>query len=808
MRYVDISGGGNFPYPNHDVNPDKKNGAWCMQYAKAAWFDWASSYPKGVFSNNAGDYQKWRMYALGKQPISPYKKILGVDDATNETWLTVDWSVRAIVSEYRDKAISRLMKEDYGIVATPIDMLAHTEVTQYYAEMRAKLAIRDLMIQQNPELASHPLIMLQSGEPLDVEELAMRVDMGEQFNRSKDAEMAIELGMFENDYKSLRRAIYEDLFDYGVAGVKDWLGDDNKAKFRRVNPEAVVTSFCKDATFNDLVHAGELIDVSLIDLATITDKEGNLVFTEKELQEFAGSIAGKWGNPRMPGTGNGFLKPYDKYKCKVLDIEFFTYNEYSYKDTADEYGNSDFRKADNGRGKRSDKYKRKKFQYVYKCKWVIGTDKVYDWGMCYDQKRSVDVKKKAKTKLSYTFCAYNFYEMKAQSFMEKLIPYLDDYQLTMLKIQNWKNRSVPSGWWINLDMLENVALSKGGAAMQPKELLRMYFETGIMVGRGLDAAGNPFQGNIQPVIPIENSSMQELAGYHQDLLTTVMAIERMTGYNDITAGNPNPKTLVPGYELANQSTNDALYPMAWAEETISKKLAYNILSRMQQGIKKGGITGYAPALNTNLLRFIQVNPEISLRDYGIDLQKRTTEQEKIWIMQQVQQDIANGLLDVSDAILIINTHNAKQSMQILAFKVKKAKEKAQQYELQKLQMQSEGNAQVAQASEQAKMQGREMEIMADMKKEEMRIMGELKKEEMRLQAQIQMKALELGIKQDMNTESNIVKQHGYDVTAQAKIIASGIDQEGKVIATELAGEFAKEKQEIANKKPVSKSTKK
>lgn len=53
--------------------------------------------------------------------------------------------------------------------------------------------------------------------------------------------------------------------------------------------------------------------------------------------------------------------------------------------------------------------------------------------------------------------------------------------------------------------------------------------------------------NTQPVIPMANTAASELAMFYQDLLNTVMSIEKMTGYNDITSGNPNPKTLVPGY---------------------------------------------------------------------------------------------------------------------------------------------------------------------------------------------------------------------------------------------------------------------
>ena len=769
MQYQQLTGGGQYPYPNHNIPADKKNADFCMQYARAAYFDWSYSYPKGVFANNGGDYEKARMYALGKQPISQYKQMMGVDAQTNNTWLTVDWTVRAIVSGYRDKAISRLMKEDYGIVATPVDILAKSEQDGYYADLKAKLVLRQLMVQQNPEMASHPFISVQSGEPLDLEELEMRMELGEQFNRAKDAELAIELGFYENSYKTFRRAIYEDLFDYGVAGCKDWLGDDNKAKFRRVNPESVVISYCKDATFRDAVHAGEVIEVSLIELAGLQDKNGNPLFDEATLQEFAGSIAGKFGNPTILGRGTGWLKPYDKFKCKVLDLEFYTYNEETFTDRLDEKGNAVFRKEQSGRGNPNNpRFKRKRIQYVYKCKWIVGTDKCYDWGMAYDQKRTVDVKLKAKTKLSYHFCAYNFYEMKAQSFMNKLIPYIDDYQLTMLKIQNFKNRAVPSGWWLDLDRLENVSLNKGGANMQPKELLQMFFETGVLVGRSMDAAGNPLGGNVQPVIPIENTAASELAMFYQDLLVTIQAIEKMTGYNDITSGNPNPKTLVPGYQMAEQSTNDALFPMSFAEEFLSTELAEATLCRMQQGIKKGGISGYASALNSNMLRFIQVNPEIANRDYGIELEKRTSDDQKAWLLQQMQQDIMNGWLDTSDAVVLVNTKNVKQAQMIWAFRVKKAKELQQKNKMAEIQAQNDGNAQSAQIAQQAAMQQLQMQYQFELQKEQMRIQGELQKEKMRIDSQ-----------ERVSSEKNMTAIEVADTTAEGKVVTQHVSNLAK-----------------------------
>ena len=795
MKYMGDSYGRQVGYPEHDLPADKKDKDWCMQYARASFMDWSFSYPKGVFSNNGGDYEKFRMYALGKQPITQYKKMMGVDAQTNNTWLTVDWSVRAIVSTYRDRTISELMKEEYKVVASPVDMMAKSELDTYLANMKAKLAVRDLMQKQNPELANHPLLSLQSGDPMDIEELEMRLQMNEQFNRSMDAEMAIDLGLYENEYKTIRKRWYEDLFDYGLAGYFEWLGDDNKAKCRRVDPNNIITSYSKDPYFRDIVHAGEITDVSLVDLALMKDSEGNLVFDEKELQEFAGSIAGKWGNPMSYNAGASWFKPYDKFKCKVFECYFYTYNEQTYTNRKDENGNPVFKQEPSGKGgKNNPRYQRKKIKYVYKCSWVIGTDKCYNWGMCYDQKRTNDLKRKSETSLPYKFAAFNFYEMKAQGFMERLVPYIDDYQLTILKIQNWKNRSVPSGWWIDLNALEGVALNKGGKNMQPKELLQMFFETGILVGRSEKEDGTPQSPNWKPVIPIENSIMSELAMFYQDLMNTIQAIERIVGYNDITSGNPNPKTLVPGYEMANNSTKNSIYPLASAEEYLSLKLSEDILCRMQQGVRRGGVTGYAPALNSNTLRFIQLSEDLSLRDYGIELEKRMTDEQRLWLMQSMQADIQNQLLSSVDAAILVSTKNTKQAMSIWGYRVKKAKESAQQNQLQQIQMNNEGAKQAAQIAQQFDIQKRQMEMQFEMQMKDMEIRAELQKEQMKLQMQ-----------KEMNTESNLTKLQVGGDQATAKVVSQQISSEGDIHKAHIAGEKQKEKQYIANERPVSTS---
>lgn len=809
MRYQQLGSGTAAPYPdlNNFSNGNVKEK--CMQYARASYHDWSFSYPKGVFANNNGDYEKFRMYAMGKQPISQYKKLLGIDEQTNNTWMSVDWSVRAIVSPNRDKCIARLMENELGIIATPIDMMAKSEMQEFYSQMKAKLVLKQITEQTNPELAQHPLLAIDKADPMDVEELEMRMEYGEQFNRSKDAELAISVGLYDNNYAAYRRGIYEDLFDYGVAGYKEWLGDDNKAKFRKVFPENVVVSFCRQPDFSDMVHAGEVIDVSLVDLALVKDDEGNPVFSDKELTEFAGSIAGKFGNPSALGVGAGDFKAYDKFKCKVFDMEFFAYNEYTYTNRTDDNGNAVFRHEKSGRGSSDNpRYMRKKAKCVYKVKWVIGTDKCYNEGLVDDMKRAVELKKKAQTALSYKFIAYNFYEMRAQGFMERLIPYLDEYQLTIYKIQNFKNRAVPSGWWINLDALENIALNKGGANMQPRELLQMFFETGALLGRSLDANGNPMFVNTQPVIPIQNSIAQELIAFYQDLMQCVQAIEKVCGVNDITNGNPNPKTLVPGYELANMSTNHALYPLKWAEKALTEHLASDILTRMKQGIKKGGINGYGYSLNKNTLQFIAIEPSIALRDYGIIVEEATSQEQKQWLYQMMQQDIANGFLTTSDAVLLVHTFNAKQAMQIWSYRVKKEKERQTQQKMAEIQANNEGNLQAAQVAQQTEMEKMAAQIQAELRVKEMELIANLKEKEMGIMADKEIKMYELQLKYQMNAETNETKMAIAEGQNETKIEATEISSQAEIIKADISGEKSKQKQEIANAKPQPKTSSK
>lgn len=744
-------------YPPNDIDPRKKDKAWGMKYAKAAWSDWNYTVPRTCFYNAADKYEELRLYANGKQPINKYKKLLAVDQQTDNTWLVVDWSVRPIVPKFRDIAISRLVQQEYNIVATPIDPQAKGELDGYYADMKAKITIRKLLEQQNPELAQHPMVQPQAGEPMDLEELEMRVEFGEQFNRSKDAEQAIQLMFYENDLKVMRRRWFESFFDCGPAGYKAWLDKDGRPRCRDVNPEAVVTNYCRFADFRDLIHAGEVIDVSLIELATLRDDEGNPVFTHEQIEEMKNDVAGKWSNPAMVGRSTNYFKSYDKNTVKVLDIQFYSYNELNFERNINRRGNVMFNEVDwERRNNKKDKYLRKKIKVVYEVKWIIGTDYAYDFRLKKDMKRSVDPTRMAQTSLDYKFFAPNFYEMRTLSMMERLMPLADEYQMAVYRIQNFINRMVPNGWWVDLDALENVALNKGGENMKPVDLLQMFYETGILVGRSKDIMGNNV--NYKPVIPIDNNIYDQLKALYEHLQMVITQMQSIIGLNELTDGStPNPKTLNGVASIAVESTNNSLFPIQFGERYLLENLANDMLLLMQQALKRGQMEGFAKALHGNTLQFISVSDNLRLRDYGIMLDERPTDDQKQLLLMQIQQDQAQGLLDTADALYIMNVYNVKQAQQMLAYKVRKNKEAMQKAEMAKIQETIQGQQQSAAASEQMKQQTLQMEWGLKMQYLE----REKQLDAMLLQQELQ-------IKYGMNNENN-----------QTKIVTTQLQNESK-----------------------------
>lgn len=781
----------NVPFPKHNINPELKDGKWILQCAKAAW---GECFGYNIFYHAREVYTELRNYAYGRQTIDRYKPAMGIDKAADASPWNITWGVRPVLSKYMDIITSIMMNVGRKAIATPIDSLAQDKADQYFADVRAKVLMREALMQTNPELAQSPYLMPEPGEPQNMKELEMQEKYGFKFNMAMEAEMGIELVQYQNNLPQRRSQVVKDLVHLGVGGYKDWLDENGKACFRDCDPAAVIMSYCKKADFSDKIFVGEIIEPTIAELSQY--------FTNEQIELIKNNARNQ-----LVWDERNFSEKSEKLKAPVLDFEVLTWNDIVYSRERNDAGNEVYKKRpyenivnparvkeesniyDVETGGFKKKYFSKKVECWYKIKWVIGTDLFYEDGKVENQKRPKEALQKSES--SYHFQAVNFQNMTAQGMVERLKDIVDEYQLTVYKIQDFKNKWLPYLIEIDLDALEATALGKGGVTWTPEKILDLAFQTRALVVRKKDISG--INVNYKAVEIHQTGMAAELAPLMQDLARLLQEMNDVTGLNPVTdSTGSGERKLKATAMLDQQATNNALSPLMFAEKMLFESLSRGCILRLIQAVKKGKVEGVMTALGGNTVKFIKVSPDIGLYAWGIKVQDIPTDDDVNLIMQQMGLGQAKDLFRPQDIFIIKNLDNLKQMEQMIGYLYEERVKEQREYEMQKINANNQGNQQTAIVTAQAQQQTLQVEY-------QLKTQFELTK----LEKEKELLLLKLEYERGNAAMDADAKSRASETQANAKITAQAIASETDVAKAHISGEKAKEKQEIANKKPAA-----
>lgn len=745
-------------FPNHLIPAAEKGHDWILQYCKAAWYSWSYNTPQTIFFANRFRYETFKQYANGNQAINRYKPILGVDEQATETWLNIDWSVIPIVPKFRRIALGRLNKIDYNIVATPVDSLANEESNEYFASAKAKILLREEAARIDPSLLDSPALRLDPKEAKDLEELEIQMNYTFKHQMAIEAEQGIKLVLEQNQVEKMRQQIREHLFDYGVAGYKEYIDSNGAIKCRVVNPRLLITSYCRKNDFSDAEFVGEVLEMSIADLKQMAGNQ----FSEEQYEYIAKQNLGQLGNPTDFALSSSiYNRGYDKLKIRVLDIEFFSVNEMVYESRIDRRGNKIYARARyEDRNKRKEKFERVAYKVVYKAKWIMNTDLMFDYGLATNMKRAKS--SLMDTTLSYHLMAPEFWDMKAYGMMEQIIPIADAIQIAWYRLQNAINQARPKGIMIEMGALEDIGLGKGNAKLTPMQVLDLYNKTGTLVYRKADAQGR--MTNYKPIEELENGLGRDVMSYWQIIQNNIQMIRDITGMNEFTDGStPDPRALTTVAKLAYEGTNNSLAPIVNGEKQLLESLSNAIMLRLQDVVQTGEVRGYTRALGRNTINFIKVSPNVALYEFGIFLEDRPTDEQRQMLLAELNQYKSVGLLEPEDAFMIQNTDNLKVAQQILAYKIKKRKEEEEAKAIRMQQMNAETQQQSALVAEQAKQQTLQVE-------------GQVKAQIEQVKGQMQAELLKMKYEYEMQLEQ--LRQTG-------KVVTKEVENKGKRSVTKL-----------------------
>ena len=418
-------------------------------------------------------------------------------------------------------------------------------------------------------------------------------------------------------------------------------------------------------------------------------------------------------------------------------------------------------------------------EVIYEGVYVLGSNMLLKWEKAKNMTRPKS--NENKVMMNYCVCAPRIYKGKIESIVQRMTTYADLIQLTHLKLQQVVQRMTPSGVMINADGLAEIDLGNG-TAYNPQEALNMYFQTGSVIMRSMTAEGDatntlPIQelpggggAQIQQLIEVYNHYMQMLRD--------------VTGVSEARDGSlPHEKTLVGVQKLAALNSNTATRHVLDASMIITEKVARGIVLRLQDVMEfhpqKELLIGSIGRFSVGSLEELN---DMHLHDFGIFLELEPDEKEKDMLEANIQQALAQGSIELEDAIDIRMIKNAKLANQLLKFRrIRKRQadeETAQKNQEAQAQAQADAQIQVEQAKMQAQQaltqskiqeeeaksgfRVRETETEAIQKKELMQFEFDLnvKLKELELQYQMQIAKMQNTVNRDMavlKTDTEIKK---------------------------------------------------
>lgn len=690
-------------FPSHTIDNEKKDKNWIAQYMKAAWHDFSTYYPNNLY-NGRDRYHETKLYMLGKQSISRYKKLLQPRDSANEdqSWININWEILPIIPKFRRLALATLMKSDYNISVDAIDPIAQDDKKKYYADNAAKIILKEEFEKQglDPELVPSPDV-----DAANLTELDMYMNYSYKHRFAIELELGLQLIMNVNQFEQERNRVLEDIFDWGIGGYKEYFDANGNIKIRRVNPMNLVASYSTDPNYIDAQYAGEVVEMTIADLKQVAGDQ----FTEEQYKVIAEKFQNKYGNPStLRDQNSSYDRVYDGFRIRVLDLEFYSYNSMILEERINSKGNVVVGRTNKIKNAKKDKkFSKTSYKVVYQGKWIVGSDFYFDCKLATNMKRAKS--SLTDTTMSYHIVAPNIYQMSTYSLGDQMKTLADQIQLAWYKLQNVMLRARPRGIMIELGALENVPLGKAGRALKPMEILDLYNQTGNLVYRRLDEQGQA--SNYKPIEELDNGIGNEAVQYFNIINNNIQLLREILGFNEVTDGStPDPRMLNGVAKLASESTNNSLDFLKRAERNLMERLCYSLTLRLQDAVLIGDISGYIRALGSSSVQFFKLDPETSAYECGLTITQKPDAAEKEKLGRRIEQAIQSNQITLSDAMMVENLDNVKYAEVLLSYKIKQNQELAQKRAMEQQQMNGQIQQQSAMAAEQAKQQTIQLEM--------------------------------------------------------------------------------------------------
>jgi hypothetical protein len=639
-------------------------------------------------------FRKNRQIANGKIDMSVFLDRLEMNSKAN--YVNINWKSIIIGNTIVSRLVGAWMSRKEKITVTAVDATS--------AKKKKEIIDEAEFIYQNKEVLAQ--LQQESGIPIIPEDQFIAEDKDDldiwttEFNHLPE-EILYSLGcnnvFAANGWDDvLKQRILHDSAEVGLVCTYTWMDELGEVHVQWIRPENAIYSYSDFPDFRDTTYRGHIVSMKISELRARYSKANGGVLTEEEIFRIAQSSKEyqltdklKW----MQDWNVAWLRPYDEWNIDLMNFEIRTLDSDGYTVTkTKKNGSTIIRKGKTEKLDDNQEYVEEKKWNIYKGVYCPVLQMMIEWGVKKNMIRPQDPKELGNAEFSYSFYMYDPYDMRNVAVPEKIEEPIEQMILARLKIQQMVAKMVPAGASIDVDALQELDLGLGDS-VKPLDVQKIWEQTGKLYYRGRDAEGNRIP---VPITELANTgfapqlqALIQLYQFHYQVLKDELG-EDPNLMNQAAQPRVAASNIEASRQLANNATEYMYDAYIYVMEETAKKVACLLNKSVTHGAKK--------------YRDILKEEDVKDRNFVAKVKMLPTDME----IAKLEAMMNNAIATNPQFIMYIDPFKvmriAKENASLAELYFRQAQKKFIKTEQEKAQANTEQNAQVQQASMQAKAQ--------------------------------------------------------------------------------------------------------
>jgi hypothetical protein len=640
-------------------------------------------------------FRKNRQIANGKIDMSVFLDRLEMNGKNN--YVNINWKSIIIGNTIVGRLVSSWMARKEKVTVTAVDeasaMLKKMNADEAEFVFQNKEVLAQLQEESGIPIVSPDQFVAEDKDDLD-RWVAEFNHLPEEIKYSLGCNNILEANGW-NDV--LKERILHDSAEVGLIGTYTWMDESGEVHVDWLRPENIIYSYSDFPDFRDTTYRGHISSMKISELRARYGKQNGGPLDEQQIFEIAQFCKEyqltdkiKW----MQDWNIAYLRPYDEWNIDLMNFEIRTLDSDGYTVTkTKKNGSTIIRKGKPEKLDENQEYLEEKKWNIYEGVYCPVTKTMLKWGIKKNMIRPQDPKEIGNAEFSYSFYMYQNYDQRNVAVPEKIEEPIEQMILARLKIQQIVAKMVPAGASIDVDAMQELDLGLGDT-VKPLDVQKIWEQTGKLYYRGRDAEGNRIP---VPITELANSgfapqlnALIQLYNFHYQILTQELgddpSLAQQAAQPRVTSEN-----IAASRQLANNATEYMYDAYVYVMEETCKKIACLLNKSVTYGAKK-----YADILKKE---------EVKDRNFVAKVQMLPTDLE----VAKLEAMMNNAIASNPQLILYIDpfkiTRIAKENVQLAELYFREGQKRYIRTEQEKAQRNSEQNAQIQQASMQAKAQG-------------------------------------------------------------------------------------------------------